>query len=47
MEKSIIYEMLKKNKWNRKMTADQMGIHPSTLWRKIKRLNINPSKQDS
>ena len=47
MEKSIIYEMLRKNKWNRKATALQMGIHPSTLWRKIKRFNINPPKKDS
>jgi len=28
------------------MTAEQMGIHPSTLWRKLKRLNINTPKQD-
>jgi PAS domain S-box-containing protein len=46
MEKHVIYEMLRKNKWNRKTTAIQMGIHPSTLWRKLKRLNINPPKQD-
>jgi transcriptional regulator with PAS, ATPase and Fis domain len=46
MEKSVIYEMLRKNQWNRKRTANQMGIHPSTLWRKLKRLNINTPKQD-
>jgi transcriptional regulator with PAS, ATPase and Fis domain len=46
MEKSFIYEMLRKNHWNRKATATQMGIHPSTLWRKLKRLNINPPQQD-
>ena len=46
MEKSLIYEMLRKNHWNRKATAMQMGIHPSTLWRKLKRLNINTPKQD-
>jgi transcriptional regulator with PAS, ATPase and Fis domain len=40
MERSYIYEALKKNNWNRSVTAAQMGIHTTTLWRKIKRLNI-------
>jgi len=46
MEKDIILETLRKNDWNRKATAAQMGIHPSTLWRKIKRLNLKIPKQD-
>jgi transcriptional regulator of acetoin/glycerol metabolism len=46
MEKDIILETLRKNNWNRKTTAAQMGIHPSTLWRKIKRLNLKIPKQD-
>ncbi len=46
VEKDIIYKTLKKNNWNRKLTAVQMGIHPSTLWRKMKRLNIIAPKQD-
>ncbi|MBW1800409.1 MAG: sigma 54-interacting transcriptional regulator [Deltaproteobacteria bacterium] len=46
VEKSLIFETLKKNDWNRGRTAAQMGIHPSTLWRKIKRLNIDIPKQD-
>ena len=46
MEKDIILETLRKNNWNRKTTAVQMGIHPSTLWRKIKRLNLKIPKQD-
>jgi len=46
MEKDFIYEMLKKNNWSRKLTAAQMGIHPTTLWRKIKRLNLQIPKQD-
>ena len=45
VEKSYIYEALRKNHWNRKATASQMGIHPSTLWRKIKRLNIQIPEQ--
>ena len=44
LEKQFIYEVLKKNNWSRKHTAAQMGIHPSTLWRKMKRLNITLPK---
>lgn len=46
IEKDIILETLKKNNWNRKKTATQMGIHPSTLWRKIKRLNLRVPNLD-
>ncbi|MBW1735772.1 MAG: helix-turn-helix domain-containing protein, partial [Deltaproteobacteria bacterium] len=27
--------------WSRKDTAQQLGIHPSTLWRKMKRYRIS------
>jgi transcriptional regulator with PAS, ATPase and Fis domain len=40
VERNFIYEALKKNNWNRTATAAQMGIHKTTLWRKMKRLNI-------
>ena len=40
VERSFIYKTLKKNAWNRKATAKEMGIHPTTLWRKMKRLNL-------
>ncbi|MFC1821425.1 sigma-54 interaction domain-containing protein [Thermodesulfobacteriota bacterium] len=40
IEKSFIYEILKQNNWSRAATAAQLGIHPSTLWRKIKRLHL-------
>ena len=46
IEKNIILETLRKNNWSRKATAKQMGIHPSTLWRKIKRLNLKTADQD-
>jgi PAS domain S-box-containing protein len=45
MERSMIYEALKKNRWSRVATAAQMGIHPTTLWRKIKRLNLTLPKK--
>jgi len=40
MERNLLYETLKRNDWNRRITAAQMGIHPTTLWRKMKRLHI-------
>jgi len=46
VEKSFIYDALVKNKWNRKATAAQLGIHTTTLWRKIKQLNLKTPKQD-
>jgi PAS domain S-box-containing protein len=47
LEKDFIYETLKKNNWKRKLTAAQMGIHPTTLWRKMKRLNLQlPERSD-
>nr|MBC8360977.1 sigma 54-interacting transcriptional regulator [Candidatus Desulfatibia profunda] len=46
LEKDFIYETLRKNNWNRAAAAAQMGIDRSTLWRKIKRLNLEIPKQD-
>jgi transcriptional regulator with PAS, ATPase and Fis domain len=46
VEKDIIYKTLKKHNWSRKLTAAQMGIHPTTLWRKMKRLNLEIPHQD-
>jgi len=45
-EKEFIYNALTENNWNRKRTAAKLGMHPATLWRKIKRLNIELPKQD-
>jgi PAS domain S-box-containing protein len=46
MEKNFLLEALMKNNWNRSVTAARMGIHTTTLWRKIKRLNLEIPKQD-
>ena len=43
-EKNFIREALKENNWSRSATAAQLGIHTTTLWRKIKRLNIEMPK---
>lgn len=45
MECRFIYEALMSNNWNRLATAREVGIDKTTLWRKMKKLGINPSKQ--
>jgi PAS domain S-box-containing protein len=39
-ERTFILSILKKNNWKRAATAQDLGIHPTTLWRKMKRLKI-------
>jgi PAS domain S-box-containing protein len=39
-EKEIIISILKKNKGNRRQTADELKIDASTLWRKMKKYSI-------
>jgi len=46
LEKDIIYRTLREHNWSRKLTAAQMGIHPTTLWRKMKRLNLEIPDHD-
>lgn len=41
VEGKFIYELLVKNNWNRKATAADLGIHPTTLWRKINNLKLD------
>ena len=40
LERSFLIETLNENRWSRAATARQLGVHTSTLWRKMKRLNI-------
>ncbi|MBD3266784.1 AAA domain-containing protein, partial [bacterium] len=40
VEKQLILDTLQRNNWNRKSTADELGIHKSTLFRKIQKLGI-------
>ncbi len=46
LERSYIYEALSRNNWNRAATAAEIGIHTTTLWRKMKRFNLKTPKQD-
>lgn len=47
VERSFIYEALKRNNWNRTATAGQLGIHSTTLWRKMKRLKMEVPEEAS
>ncbi|MDI6790387.1 MAG: sigma 54-interacting transcriptional regulator [Thermodesulfobacteriota bacterium] len=44
MERRCIYETLMSNNWNRLATARELGINKTTLWRKMKKLNISAPK---
>ena len=46
MEKELIISVLKKNNWNRLAAARELGIHKTTLFRKIKRLQIKLPDKD-
>lgn len=40
MESTYLLNILKQNNWNRLQTASQLGMHKSTLYRKIKSLGL-------
>jgi PAS domain S-box-containing protein len=46
LESRLILEALKKNDWNRLKAAKDLGIHKSTLFRRIRRLGIKLPAQD-
>ncbi|MCK9196669.1 MAG: sigma 54-interacting transcriptional regulator [Syntrophales bacterium] len=47
IEAAFLVNALKKNQWHRAQTARELGIHKSTLFRRIKSLGISiPSKPD-
>lgn len=46
LESQLILEALKKNHWNRLKAAKDLGIHKSTLFRKIRKLGIELPTQD-
>jgi transcriptional regulator with PAS, ATPase and Fis domain len=46
LESVHITDALRRNAGNRKAAADELGIHPSTLFRKIKDLGIETPKTD-
>ena len=46
MEKQLIWEALKRNDWSRKAASEELGIHKTTLFRKIKALGIRLPQKD-
>ena len=42
VEAGYIREVLAKHDWNRSESAKELGMHKTTLWRKMKRLGIQP-----
>ena len=46
LEARAIYDAIEKNNFNRQAAARELGIHKSTLFRKIKELNIKLPEQD-
>ena len=45
LEAIFITEALKRNNYDRKKTAEELRMHKTTLWRKMKKLRINTSDQ--
>src|SRR3990172_6643713 len=43
-ERQIIREVLESNSWNRNLTADQLGINRTTLYKKMKRLGLEDGR---
>ena len=46
MEKELILSALRKHNWNRLAAAKELGIHKTTLFRKIKKLDIKLPDRD-
>jgi PAS domain S-box-containing protein len=46
LDAQAIRSALKRNQYNRMATARELGIHKTTLYRKMKRLGITPPAQD-
>ena len=43
-ERQIILQVLRENNWNRNLTAEQLGINRTTLYKKMKRLGLENPK---
>ena len=43
-ERAIILKALDANEWNRQVTAEQLGINRTTLYKKMKQLGIDKGR---
>ena len=41
-ERKLIEDTLRSHNWNRTRAAAELGMHATTLWRKLKKLGISP-----
>jgi PAS domain S-box-containing protein len=46
LERAFLLQVLSDNSWNRQAAAQELGIGRQTLWRKMRRLNIHPPRED-
>ncbi len=46
VEARFLREALERNQWNRQQTADELGIHKTTLLRRVRRLGLRLPKVD-
>jgi transcriptional regulator of acetoin/glycerol metabolism len=42
LEREMIREVLERSDWNRDQAARELGMHRSTLWRKVQRYGLRP-----
>ena len=40
LEARFLHDALRRNGWNRRATAKELGVHKTTLWRRIKQLGL-------
>ncbi len=40
LERRVVHDVLERHQWNRQAAARELGIHKSTLWRKLRQLDI-------
>jgi PAS domain S-box-containing protein len=45
LEKRFLLDLLERHAWNRAATARALGVHKTTLWRRMKRLRIKPPER--
>jgi transcriptional regulator of acetoin/glycerol metabolism len=43
-ERQRLVECLRRHRWSTPRAAQELGMHRTTLWRKVKRLGIRPSR---
>jgi DNA-binding NtrC family response regulator len=46
LEAQFLYDALARNGFNRAATARELGVHKTTLWRKMKKLNVQVPTAD-